>query len=195
MTPRKPNDFAHFCSFPVASLRDGNATTGEGFVSRAKFSSRWLTAGCADHPHCEHNHDQRGHYDRGSSADAVEVHIHFSSSVVFCGGVLSCVQLSVEIARKSTARFCRLASINTKPLENLVQNLSGRSRGSMGSASISTTSRAWRGPTRRNPTSRSLRASMRGQRDAGLRMTASRLQPSSVSSSLRSCAAFMRGSR
>ena len=189
MTPRKPNDFAQFCNLPIASLRVGNATMGDSSKSRVKFSDVRLTAGCADHPHPEGYCEQQRHADQRASADTV----HFSNPVQFCcvGGVLSCVQLSVEIARKSTARFCRRASIKTNPLESQAQNLSGQSPGSTGSAFISTTSRAWRGPKKRNLTSRSLRASMRAQRDVGLQRTASRRPRYLASSSPRSCGDFI----
>ena len=40
--PRKPDDFSHFCSLPNAAVRFGNATTGDGFVSRGEFLSSSL---------------------------------------------------------------------------------------------------------------------------------------------------------
>ena len=193
LLPRKPNYFAHFCYFPTASLRVGNATTATRSKSRAKFSDVRLTAGCADHPHPERDCEQQRHADQRAPADTV----HFSDPVQFCcvGGVLSCVQYSVEIVRKSTAIFCRRASIKMNSLENQAQNLSVQSPGSTDSASISTTSRAWRGLTKRNLTSRSLRASMRAQRDVGLQRTASRRPPYLASSSPRLCGGFTSADR
>jgi hypothetical protein len=103
-----------------------------------------------------------------------------------CVPCVLCTKVPKLEREKLTGKFCGPAPSAAKLLMNNAQNLSGLSRASTVTESISATSRSWPSQKRRMPTSHSSRASMRERRGGGCPTTLSRQRQCSASSSLRS---------
>jgi len=165
MTPRKPDDFSHFCSLPNAAVRFGNATTGDGFVSRGEFLSSSLMV-----------------------SSFVALRFGGVRWVQYRGR-------RPRAPQKSKDSFCKLDLMTAKHLQNKEQNLSDRSRTSTASASILLIWREWLFRKRPMPTWRFSPLSMFAPFDGGLLMTPNRRQTCSASSSPRLCGGFTSADR